>query len=297
VVPSNFLVNIIPALAYVPEWFPGAGWKRTACEWREQKDRTIDGIFNWAKEQVVAGVDEHSITASTLKELRTAGYDQEAADDFTKNLAETLYEGATDTTKNTLLSFLLAMVMFPEARTKAQREIDAVIGIGRLPTAEDRANLPYVNALILEVLRWQPILPLAIPHVCSQDDEYRGYRIPKGAIVFGNIWSISRDERTYETPEVFNPDRFLDPNMPVSPSFGWGRRICPGNHFAQAALFILISSILAVFDVSKAKDEYGCEIEPTAEGVSGTLIYHPKPFKCNFKPRSDVHEELIRHAE
>ncbi|KAG8737509.1 hypothetical protein FRC10_008089 [Ceratobasidium sp. 414] len=182
VVPSNFLVNIFPVLAYVPEWLPGAGWKRTAREWREQKDHTIDDIFNWAKERV-AGVDEHSITASTLKELQASGYDQDAADDFTKNLAETLYEGATDTTKNSLLSFLLAMVLFPETQIKAQREIDAVIGVDRLPTAEDRANLPYVNALVLEVLRWQPILPLAIPHICSQDNEYRGYHIPKGAIV------------------------------------------------------------------------------------------------------------------
>ncbi|KAG9104363.1 hypothetical protein FRC06_003169 [Ceratobasidium sp. 370] len=97
VVPSNFLVNIFPALAYVPEWFPGAGWKRTAREWREQKDHTIDSIFNWAKTQVVEWSSLRSITASTLKELRASGYDQAAADDFTKNLAETLYEGATDT--------------------------------------------------------------------------------------------------------------------------------------------------------------------------------------------------------
>ncbi|KAG9126920.1 hypothetical protein FRC07_001384 [Ceratobasidium sp. 392] len=53
VVPSNFLVNVFPALAYVPEWFPGAGWKRTALKWRKQKDRAIGDIFNWAKSRVV----------------------------------------------------------------------------------------------------------------------------------------------------------------------------------------------------------------------------------------------------
>jgi hypothetical protein len=90
------------------------------------------------------------------------------------------------------------MALYPEVQAKAQREIDTVIGGERLPTTEDREKLPYVQRLINEVLRWQPVTPLGrlltlfssihltslvgVPHVCVEDDEYRGYRIPKGAI-------------------------------------------------------------------------------------------------------------------
>ncbi|KAF8607124.1 cytochrome P450, partial [Ceratobasidium sp. AG-I] len=83
----------------------------------------------------------------------------------------------------TLLSFVLAMVMFPEVQAKAQQEIDAVVGLDRLPTVEDRPNLPYIENLVSETLRWQPAAPLGVPHMCTKDDECHGYRIPKGAIV------------------------------------------------------------------------------------------------------------------
>lgn len=52
------------------------------------------------------------------------------------------------------------MVMFPEVQAKAQQEIDAVIGSDRLPTVADRPNLPYINKLVSEILRWQPAAPL-----------------------------------------------------------------------------------------------------------------------------------------
>ncbi|QRV79345.1 cytochrome P450 family protein [Ceratobasidium sp. AG-Ba] len=282
VMPSNFLVNVLPFLAYVPAWLPGAGWKKTALEWRKQKDHTIDSIFNWTKTQIANGADDHSITATALMELQQLGYNQDDADEFAKNFSEALYEGATDTSTSSLLAFLLAMMLYPETQLKAQKEVDSVIGQDRLPTIEDRANLPYINALILEVLRWEPALPLAIPHVCTEDNEYRGYRIPKGAVVFGNIWSISHDEKTYNDPELFNPARFLDPDTPVPPIFGWGRRICPGNHFAQEMLFIIISSILAAFTISNTGGESVEENYLLVEGEGSSLTY-----KATSIPRID----------
>jgi cytochrome P450 len=62
----------------------------------------------------------------------------------------------------TLTGFILAMAMFPEIQDKAQREIDAVVGIGRLPEIADQQDLPYVCNLVQEALRWQPVLPLGM---------------------------------------------------------------------------------------------------------------------------------------
>ena len=86
--------------------------------------------------------------------------------------------------------FFLVMTLYPEAQKKAQQEIDSVVGTGRLPEFTDRPSLPYVNALIKELLRWNPPLPMGIPHGVVADDEYDGYLIPAGAAVFVNLWFV-----------------------------------------------------------------------------------------------------------
>ena len=98
------------------------------------------------------------------------------------------------------------MGLYPEVQKKAQAEIDAVVGTDRLPDIEDRPSLPYINALIKELMRWNLVTPLGkpfyyvvlllviltcfegFPHMATNDDEYDGYYIPKGTIIFGNGW-------------------------------------------------------------------------------------------------------------
>ena len=90
-------------------------------------------------------------------------------------------------TPSVLSVFFLAMALFPDTQSAAQKELDAIVG-NRLPMSDDRDNLPYVNALVQEVLRWHPVVPLGVAHRTTDEDIYDGYRIPKGAIVVANIW-------------------------------------------------------------------------------------------------------------
>lgn len=87
-----------------------------------------------------------------------------------------------------IAAFFLAMTIFPEVQKKAQEEIDRATGGQRLPTAEDRENLPYIVALVKEILRWHPIGPMGLAHVNTEEVIYRGYRIPKDSILLANIW-------------------------------------------------------------------------------------------------------------
>jgi len=101
------------------------------------------------------------------------------------------------------------MVLHPDAQRKAQAEIDNVVGTARLPDFGDEASLPYVSALVNEVMRWHPVAPvgtyltyifphdealdlssgfLAVPHRLVVDDVYEGYFLPAGSIVIGNTW-------------------------------------------------------------------------------------------------------------
>ena len=128
-------------------------------------------------------------------------------------------------------TFLLAMILNPKVLKKAQDELDRVVGKDRLPDLSDKDDLPYIDAIMKEVLRWSPPLPITIPKRVIQDDVYRGYFIPAGATVVENVWAICRDPTIYPDPETFNPDRFLkdgkiDPSVfnPEDRIFGAGRR-------------------------------------------------------------------------
>ncbi|KAL9712316.1 hypothetical protein Ac2012v2_003552 [Leucoagaricus gongylophorus] len=195
----------------------------------------------------------------------------------------------------------MAMALYPQAQKKAQEELDRVIG-NRLPEFNDRPNLPYINAMVKESLRWQLVTPLAVAHMATEADEYNGYYIPKGTTIFGNSWSILHDTEAYKDPFVYNPDRFLkdgkdDPAVrdPTAVAFGYGRRICPGRFFAQNSLFIFICHILTVYDIRPALDDDGKELEIKPEMTNGLLSY-PVPFSCRITPRSEKAETLIRNT-
>ena len=120
-----------------------------------------------------------------------------------------------------LSSFILAIVTHPEVQVKGQREIVSVIGRERLPDFNDRPFLPYITAIVKEVLRRvsfqlsfvsglcfpkmesscparfvsvrYALLQLTcgfsgLPHMVTEDDEYNGYFIPAGTLVVGNTW-------------------------------------------------------------------------------------------------------------
>lgn len=80
------------------------------------------------------------------------------------------------------------MTLYPEIQRRAQKEVDEVIGTERLPILSDRGSLPYVEAIVLELLRWLPITPLNVPHASSEEDVFEGFYIPKGSVIMVNQW-------------------------------------------------------------------------------------------------------------
>lgn len=78
-------------------------------------------------------------------------------------------------------TFLLLMALYPEVQAKAQRQLERVVGSGRLPNYEDIPKLQYIRAAVMESLRWMPVAPFGIPHNVIVDDAYNGFHIPKGS--------------------------------------------------------------------------------------------------------------------
>ena len=131
------------------------------------------------------------------------------------------------------------MALYPTIQRRAQDELDCVVGLDRLPTPADREHLPYINALMKEILRWHPIAPTGLPHAVAEDDFYEGYFIPKGSVVIPNIWYFAHDPEVYHDPMDFDPSRFLGPSPEADPHsivFGFGRRACPGKELASSSI-------------------------------------------------------------
>ncbi|KAG1837953.1 cytochrome P450 [Suillus tomentosus] len=291
--PSAVMIDILPFLTKVLAWFPGAGFKRMARKGRDNLEEMVSAPHKFVKDQMVAGIAPVSFTSTLLE-----GSDVSAEEEHgVKWSAFSLITGGTDTTIAALYSLFLAMTLFPDVQKKAQAEIDAVVGPDRFPTFADRDSLPYTNALVKEILRWHVVSPAALPHCVTKDDIHDGYYIPKGSIILPNIWFMLNDPRTYANPSQFNPERFLakdgkEPEMePRIACFGFGRRICPALHLADAFIWISTAMSLAAFDISKVVED-GVEITPEVDPSTASSS-HPKPFKCSIKPRSAIALELI----
>ncbi|KAF8637102.1 hypothetical protein AX17_003006 [Amanita inopinata Kibby_2008] len=268
--PAATLVDYFPIIKYVPTWAPFAGFKRRALEARKAVETMMNVPFEMVKEDLRAGRALPSYTSSLLEAHRNSegGIDPEDEEDI-KGSAGTLYAAAEDTTVAVLETFMLAMTRNPEILVKAQEEMDRVVGTERLPDIEDRASLPYLECIVREVLRWNPPVPLGFPHRLMEDDVYRGYLIPKGTNVLANIRAILHD---CPHPKEFNPERYMVDNDLPNPRdvvFGFGRRICPGRHFADNAVWTVISYIVAIFQIARVRDENGEEVIPPAKFTNG----------------------------
>ncbi|KAI0089003.1 cytochrome P450 [Irpex rosettiformis] len=300
--PGTFLVDSIPILKHIPSWVPGAGFKREAANMRRDLEELYDVPYTFVKNEMSKGPVTPSFVSTYIEEKGAPTLEEE---DLIKAAAASLYSGGADTTPSSLASFILAMCLHPEIQARAQEEVDSILGLDwhRLPTFSDRESLPYVNAIVLELLRWNPAVPLGLAHQLTQDDVYRGWHLRKGTVVWANIWTMLHDEAVFFHPFEFRPDRFLDEGgnpLPLDPKtdpvigFGFGRRICPGMYFADNSIFIAVVMMLYAFTITRANGPDGHVIIPEAE--YGGFIAHPRPFKCTIKPRSPAAEALIRQT-
>ncbi|KZT34818.1 cytochrome P450 [Sistotremastrum suecicum HHB10207 ss-3] len=299
-----WLVDSYPILRHIPQWMPGGGFQKFVSEKRARNEEVVNLPYEWTKSQVKAGAAYPSLVANQVNREKLSAEHEEVI----KHVAVTMYVAGVDTVLSTLLTFLLVMTLNPECQIRAQKEIDSVVGSDRLPRLSDRDKLPYVDALIKEVLRFHPPAPLGLNHAVTQDDEYDGMFIRKNSTVVPNIWAVTRDDSIYPEPTRFDPTRYLirkqsselecvqtDPRKFV---FGFGRRICAGKilsgrmHFAETSVFLQISSILATLTISKERDGMDSEIAPVVD-FTGGIISLPEDFLCKISPRSDAAIDLI----
>ena len=275
------VVEAFPILNRLPRW--AAPWKKMGDVLFDYADKFFQGnmqyaqsstSYNWARRIS----DFKEAQGLPLTEL--------------SHIVGTLLGAGSDTSTSVLEFFTMASVLHPESVAKAQQELDTVVGQNRLPSFDDASNLPYVNALIKEVLRWRPVTPMGVPHSPIEDDEYLGYHIPKGATIVENQWAINTNDENFQDPFEFRPERWLQhPDQPLC-TFGLGRRTCPGKQIAQNSVFIAVARILWAYNISHYYYN-GTKVPIDPLDITQTLVGRPSPFQASFSIRSLAHQRIV----
>ncbi|PNS18366.1 3-hydroxyphenylacetate 6-hydroxylase [Sphaceloma murrayae] len=292
IIPGQYMMESIPWLSYLPSII-------YALPSQLRLGSTLFTNYFYHLSLEGSSAAEENFSKRLLREQSSSSLSNAEIAGLTANLIG----GGVDTTSSSILTFLLAMTAFPEKQRLAHEELDRVCG-GRSPTWDDEASLPYIAATVKETLRWRTVTILAgIPHAPTQDDVYRGYRIPAGTTMTGNLWAIHRHEREFPEPDEFRPERYLHglqfsyPNSRGHNAFGWGRRQCSGQPLAEQSLFSSIARLLWAFEILPGLDEKGDVVKPDIFAYSDSENMRPLPFAVRFVPRGEGRRaEIEREA-
>ncbi|KAF2071978.1 hypothetical protein CYY_006715 [Polysphondylium violaceum] len=196
-------------------------------------------------------------------------------------LLQDFLNSGTETTSTTLEWFFLAMANNPDVQEKAYQELVKIADKETmLITYCQRQYTPYTNALIKEVMRKYPVLPIGLLRNCSNDITINGTHIPKDTIVFQNLHYLFKSDRYWDQPNEFKPERFLEDNhSDIFHPFGVGPRLCVGQSLANDILYMGIANVLLNFKIQSINAKQVDETELF------TLTVHPNLFQVSLKSR------------
>uniref|UniRef100_A0A671LW96 Steroid 21-hydroxylase n=1 Tax=Sinocyclocheilus anshuiensis TaxID=1608454 RepID=A0A671LW96_9TELE len=191
--------------------------------------------------------------------------------------------GGTETT-SALLNWTVAFLLHrPEVQNKVYEELCGVLDV-RYPQYSDRHRLPYLCALINEMLRLRPVAPLAVPHRAIQNSSIAGHFIPKNTIIIPNLYGAHHDPEVWDDPYSFKPERFLEGgggSLRALIPFGGGARLCLGEAVAKMEMFLFTAYLLRDFQFLPASKE---EPLPDLRGVA-SVVLKVKPYTVIAHPR------------
>ncbi|MED6206367.1 hypothetical protein PIB30_026072 [Stylosanthes scabra] len=200
-------------------------------------------------------MDEEKDLVDVLLEVQKNGsHEMPLTTDNIKAIILDMFAAGTDTTFITLDWGMTELLMNPQVMRMAQKEIRNIMGERRVVLESDLHQFHYMKAIIKEVFRLHPPVPVLVPRESMEDIVLEGYEIPARTRFFVNAWAIGRDPESWEDPNEFKPERFLGSDVDYKGNdfelipFGAGRRGCPAIAFATAVIELALAQLLHSFD-------------------------------------------------
>ncbi|RYP13624.1 hypothetical protein DL767_010634 [Monosporascus sp. MG133] len=296
------LLNIFPVLRRLPDSLLPV--RRLAKELHKSERNLFLGMYMDVKRKLNEGTAKPCAAAMLAELQETEG----VSDDTMAYFSGSLLQAGSETTMATLLGFVQAMVIFPEVAKAAQAEIDGICG-NRLPSLDDRKDLPYIRGCVKESLRWMPTTILGVPHSVDKEDWSEEEKTRKENPVSNAVTrTIHKDPKRYRDPYNFDPSRWANDDQSSYESarnedvtkrdhyaFGMGRRMCLAMNLVDQSLFLAISRLLWAFDFKRAIDvTTQQEIVPDMDDLFDGLFTMPNPFRANIVPRGQARAQSIQ---
>ncbi|CAI2168126.1 10841_t:CDS:2 [Funneliformis geosporum] len=201
--PTSVLNDLMPILKYVYQ--PS---NEKAVKVYQQMENLFSSKYNEFLKDYAQGKNlSPSFLSQIQDEIDEKGKNSIEYEDVWQMLVG-LLNGAMETEVNTLMWAVACLANNPGVQEEAFKEIDSVCD-KNMPMMVDELDLPYINAIINETLRYRPPNAFGMIHLSSEDDDYNGYFIPKGTPILLNLFAINHNERRFIAPDRFRPSRFL----------------------------------------------------------------------------------------
>lgn len=195
--------------------------------------------------------------------------------DSVKAVILDVFSAGTETTATVAEWVMTELIRHPNVMKKLQNEVRGILNGKQDITDNDLEKMSYLKAVIKETLRLHPPIPLLVPRAAREDVQVMGYHVEARSMVMINAWAIGRDPASWDKPEEFLPDRFLNSSIDYKGQdfqlipFGSGRRGCPGIAFAMASNELMLANLVHKFDWELPNGEKGEDLDMTERpGVS-----------------------------
>lgn len=231
----------VERIVNLPTSFPSSGNKRFRKELKKlddfffkliQKRRTEEGKYTDLLQLFIESEDQDTEERMTSVEVR---------DELVTILA-----AGTETTAITITWLFYLLGKHPEVQQKIKEELDNQLK-GEAITVEKVMQLNYLRAVLNETLRLYPAI-WALSRQTRQPIQLGGYTIGKSWDILISPYVMHRNERIWESPDAFKPERFLGDGIKSMDKFaympfGGGPRICVGEHFAILEILVLMANL------------------------------------------------------
>jgi len=198
-----------------------------------------------------------------------------------------LFVAGLETTSAAFRWALLYLAHYQDVQEKLYQELKEQMPNKELPAYADRARFPWLEATIMEAQRIGSVSPMSVVRKTLAPTKLMGYDIPKDALIVPFLWNIHWDPNTFDEPDIFDPNRFLDETGKVKRNqnlmpFGSGKRSCIGEPLTNTELFLFLAGLFRDFRFFFPDNVEKPTLDP---GVG--FVRAPTPYKICVEPRRE----------
>ncbi|KAJ3683739.1 hypothetical protein LUZ60_013966 [Juncus effusus] len=244
--------DLFPSISWLDLGF--SGLRRRAKKCRDRWDVLLSEMIRAYEEKGESGKGEGDFIDELLSLKNDPGMTFDFNNEHIKGLVGDTFAAGVDTTYITLEWAMSELVRNPNLMKKLQDEVRGIAKDKDNIEPEDLIKMNYLKAVIKETLRLHPPAPLLLTRQSMEQCYINGFNIPKGVRVLVNVWAIGREPKSWEEPEEFNPERFIESQVDYKGKdfqfipFGAGRRMCPGIQFSMATAQLALANLVHQFD-------------------------------------------------